>query len=147
VDAELAEKMAAAGCVKVSLGFESGSPEMLRALNKKFTPEDVRLVAERLRKHHIRQTGFLLLGAPGENEKTLAESLAFAEDLNLDAMKITSGIRIYPGTRLARLAVAEGVIAPDDDLLFPRFYVAASVRENFKHTVSGWLDKHANWFS
>lgn len=147
VDEELAEKMAAAGCVEVSLGFESGSPEILRALNKKFTPEDVRMVADRLRKNNIRQTGFLLLGAPGENEKTLAESLALAEDLNLDAMKITSGIRIYPGTRLARQAVAEGVIAPDDNLLFPRFYVDPVVRESLKNTVAEWLEKHVNWFS
>ncbi len=147
VDAELAEKMAAAGCVEVSLGFESGSLQMLRMFNKKFTLEDIRTVAARLRKYNIKQMGFLLLGGPGENEKTLAESLAFAEDLNLDAMKITSGIRIYPGTRLARQAVAEGMIAPDDDLLFPRYYMNPLVRESLKDTVAGWLEKHANWFS
>jgi hypothetical protein len=34
------------------------------------------------------------------------------------------GIRIYPGTALARRAVREGVITGEEDLLFPRFYLA-----------------------
>ncbi len=146
-DAKLAEKMAAAGCVEVSLGFESGSPEMLGTLNKKFTPEDVRAVSGLLKQFNIKQTGFLLLGGPGETDKTVKQSLIFAESLNLDAMKITCGIRIYPETRLARQAVAEGVIAPDDDLLFPKFYLAPAVKHTIHNTVSQWLEKHPNWFS
>jgi hypothetical protein len=44
--------------------------------------------------------------------------------LHLDALKITVGLRIYPETPLAATALAEGVIAPDEDLLWPRFYLA-----------------------
>ncbi len=147
VDASLAQKMAAAGCVEVSLGFESGSPEMLRNLNKKFTVDDVRAVSGRLKQHRIKQTGFLLLGGPGENEQTLRKSLEFAESLDLDAMKVTCGIRIYPGTRLAQQAVTEGIVPPEDDLLFPRFYISAAIKPILKDTVAAWLEKHPNWFS
>jgi hypothetical protein len=57
------------------------------------------------------------------------EGLAFAASLDLDTLKITVGIRIYPGTDLAATAVAEGVIAPDDDLLQPTFYMAAALKD------------------
>ncbi len=116
--------MAEAGCVEVSLGFESGSLAVLREMNKRFTPADVREISGLLAAHGIRRMGFLLLGGPGETRETVEESLAFATSLNLESLRITVGIRIYPGTPLARRALEEGVISADDDLLFPRFYLA-----------------------
>ncbi len=107
----LVQAMAAAGCREVSLGFESGSPRILREMNKRFTPPDVRRTAELLAARGIRRVGFLLLGGPGETPETVEESLAFASSLRLDELRITVGIRIYPGTPLARRAVAEGVLA------------------------------------
>ena len=53
--------MAEAGCVEVSLGFESGSKQVLRAMNKQFEPEEVREISDRLVAHGIRRLGFLLL--------------------------------------------------------------------------------------
>lgn len=124
VPEELVEAMTSAGCVEAGLGFESGSASVLRTMNKQFLPEEVRQVSQRLRAHGIRRMGFLLLGGPGETQETVAASVAFAESLRLDQLRITVGIRIYPETPLAELAVREGVIAPEDDLLFPRFYLA-----------------------
>ena len=43
---DLVRAMAEAGCVEVSLGFESGSPVVLREMNKRFTPDDVRATSE-----------------------------------------------------------------------------------------------------
>jgi radical SAM superfamily enzyme YgiQ (UPF0313 family) len=121
---ELPAAMSRAGCVEVSLGFESGNLGVLRQMNKRFTPDDVRRVCETLRKHGIRRMGFLLLGGPGETRETVEESLAFAESLHLDSLRITVGIRIYPNTSLARRAVEEGVIGANEDLLPPKFYLA-----------------------
>ncbi len=123
----LAAAMAEAGCTEVSLGFESGSPATLASLGKRFSPEDVRRAAALLAAHGIRRNGFLLLGAPGETPATVAESLAFVDSLGLESVKVTAGIRLYPGTPLAARAVGEGVVAPDDDLLLPRFYLARGV--------------------
>lgn len=120
---ELAGAMARAGCVEVSLGFESGSPAVLRAMNKRFGPEDVRKVSVRLGAHGIRCLGFLLLGGPGETRESAVESMDFADSLNLEILHVSVGIRIYPRTPLARLAVEEGLVSADDDLLHPRFYV------------------------
>ena len=119
----LVRAMAEAGCEEVGLGFESGSERILQVMNKQFLPTEVREISERLADHGIRRMGFLLLGGPGETQDTVDESLAFTASLRPDLLKVTAGIRIYPGTSLSRTAIGEGVIRADDDLLFPRFYL------------------------
>ena len=129
VSEELVASMARVGCVEVSLGFENGSLQVLRAMNKRFEPEEVREISERLAAHGIRRMGFLLLGGPGETKESVDESLAFARFLDLEMLKVSVGIRLYPHTPLARLAVEEGVVAPEDNLLVPRFYVRPGLED------------------
>ncbi len=145
VDEELVEKMTEAGCKEVSMGFDSGSETILQAMNKRFLPDDVRRISDLLKYYNIRRMGFLLLGGPGESKKTVEESLVFADSLDLEAMKITTGIRIYPYTDLARTAINEGVIKPDDDLLFPKFYIAPGLEEWLRNTVKIWKETRPNW--
>lgn len=133
----LAAAMADAGCVEVSLGFESGSPVILREMNKRFTPRDVREVSDRLASHGIRRIGFLLLGGPGETRETVEESLAFASSLHLDTLRITVGMRIYPETPLARRAIEEGIVRPDNDLLLPTFYLAPGLEPWIHERIRG----------
>ncbi len=129
VDEDLVMAMADAGCVEVSLGFESGCPQVLQAMNKRFGPAEVREISERLAAHGIRRLGFLLLGGPGETTESVSESLAFAQSLNLEMLKVSVGIRLYPNTPLAQQAVEEGVVAPEDDLLIPRFYIRPGLED------------------
>ncbi len=124
VDENLIAAMAEAGCVEVALGFESAAPHILRWMNKRFQPQEVTVLSNMLRDHGIRRMGFLLLGGPGETAESVKESLAFAQQLELDLLRVTVGIRIYPGTPLAARAREEGILQPDDDLLVPRFYLA-----------------------
>jgi radical SAM superfamily enzyme YgiQ (UPF0313 family) len=145
VDDELVEKMAKAGCKEVSLGFESGSKKILAKMNKKFTPADVRQISERLKKFGISRMGFLLLGGPGETRETVNQSLGFADSLDLEAMKITIGIRIYPHTPLAQSAVKEGLIEADDTLLFPTFYMTKGLENWLRKTVKAWMDTRPHW--
>ena len=70
-----------------------------------------------------------MLGGPAETKETVEESLEFAEFLHLDLLKVTVGLRIYPHTALAGIAVAEGLLRPDDDLLLPRFYLTPALRD------------------
>ena len=71
IDEELVRKMAEAGCVEVSLGFESGCPDILRNLNKKYSVGQVRESSDLLREYGIRRMGFLLLGGPGETRRSV----------------------------------------------------------------------------
>jgi radical SAM superfamily enzyme YgiQ (UPF0313 family) len=136
VPEELVKAMAEAGCVEVSLGFESGSKQVLQAMNKQFEPEEVREISDRLVAHGIRRLGFLLLGGPGETEQSVKESLDFADSLGLEMLNTTIGLRIYPHTPLARQAVEEGMIAPDDDLLLPRFYLRPELEACIRELVA-----------
>ena len=141
VDEELAGLMAGAGCTEVSLGFESASPKVLNALNKKFGPSDIEQASANLAAAGITRMGFLLLGGPGETLDTVEESLAFADKLDLDMLKLTLGIRIYPDTALARQAVKEGIIRPDDNLLFPRFYLSEQLKDRLPARINEWARK------
>jgi radical SAM superfamily enzyme YgiQ (UPF0313 family) len=131
VDEELVALMAAAGCRQISLGFESGSEQMLRNLGKQFSREDIRTTSALFAEHRIERMGFLLLGGPGETKETVEESLAFADSLKLDSLRLSVGVRIYPGTPLAGLAKKQGVLTSTSDLLQPRFYLAPG--------LEGWL--------
>jgi len=131
VDDELVGLMAAAGCRQISLGFESGSRQILKSMNKQFTLEDVQATSALFADHGIERMGFLLLGGPGETRQSVEESLAFADSLKLDALRLTVGIRIYPETQLAETAKEQGVITSESNLLFPHFYLSQG--------LEGWL--------
>jgi radical SAM superfamily enzyme YgiQ (UPF0313 family) len=140
----LIKKMALAGCREVSLGFESGVDEILKQFNKRFNTSDVRNTSAMLKKYGIGQLGFLMLGGPGETRQTVMRSLDFMDSLNPDAIKITTGIRIYPNTRLADIAVKEGIIDPDDNLLMPKFYIRKELEDWLIKTILQWAENRAN---
>jgi hypothetical protein len=89
--------------------------------------------------------GFLLLGSPGETRKSVEESLAFADSLKPDALKITPGVRIYPQTPLAKVAADESLISPHEDLLFPRFYLARGLENWLPEILKDWMTTRPHW--
>ena len=141
VDEKLVSLMARAGCKNVSLGFESGSENILNIMNKKFKPDEIRETSYLLTKNDIRQMGFLLLGGPGETRETVQQSLDFVDAMKPDSLKVTAGIRIYPDTPLSKYAAEKGVIAPDDDLLFPTFYLEKELEDWLPKTVIKFMAK------
>jgi len=145
LEERLVKAMAKAGCRDVSLGFESGCDDILKEMNKHFLSKDVRDAARILSDHGIHTMGFLMLGGPGETRESVEESLAFVSALNLDALKITIGIRIYPETKLAKVAVQDGLIGPDDDLLSPKFYMVKGLEDWLRETVGRHMKENKNW--
>jgi len=145
VDEGLVHLMVKAGCMEVSLGFESGCERILRKMNKRYSLDEVRRTSGMLKDSGIRQMGFLLLGGPGETRESVQESLVFADSLNLDSLKITIGIRIYPYTALAKTATDEGLILPGDNLLLPRFYVVSGLRDWLYDTSRLWIADRHHW--
>ncbi len=144
-DEKLIDKMARAGCVTVPMGFESGVTEVLELMNKKFVPETVRDCSCLFKNNGIDQIGFLLLGGPGETRETVLRSLDFADSLDLEIMKVTIGIRIYPFTALADIAVKQGVVEPDNDLLFPEFYLASGLDGWIQEIIEDYMKNRPNW--
>ena len=133
---ELLGAMTAAGFRSLGITAESASDAVLARLEKGFTAAKVREVAERVEKHGIRTLWIFLVGGPGETTRTLEETLAFAAWRlgRGDAVYLTVGLRIYPGTTLHRIAIGEGVVPPDSTLLDPAFYFSSAL--DFNTTVA-----------
>lgn len=122
--ADMVSLMADAGCQGVELGVDAGSEGMLRSYRKGFSLEEIEQAACYCRDGGLPFAIYLLLGGPGEDEATLKESFSFVDRLSPTAVIFMLGIRIYPYTPLAAIAVREGVISEGDDLVEPRFYIS-----------------------
>jgi p-methyltransferase len=79
-DEEAIELMAKSGCKGVFLGIESGSPTILKNMDKSATPEKYAKGIELLRKHGILTFGSFIVGFPGETEETVNETIDFIKD-------------------------------------------------------------------
>lgn len=126
---ELLTAMHAAGFRALGITAESASDAVLERLEKGFSATRARETAERVERTGLRALWIFLVGGPGETSSTIGETLAFAEWRlrRGDAVYVTVGLRIYPGTTLHRIAVSEGVVEADDALLAPRFYMSPAL--------------------
>lgn len=86
---ELAERMAAAGCHQVYLGFESGSQDILDRIQKGATVEDLERGAERLKEVGIARSIGFVLGLPGESDETVDTSIALAKRVRPERLQFT----------------------------------------------------------
>jgi anaerobic magnesium-protoporphyrin IX monomethyl ester cyclase len=134
--AELLGAMKAAGFRSLGITAESASDPVLEKLEKGFDAAKVREVAERVEKFGIRTLWIFLVGGPGETAETVEETLAFAAWRlgRGDAVYLTVGLRIYPGTTLHRIAIAEGAVPAASTLLDPTFYFSSAIQ--FRATVA-----------
>lgn len=122
---ELFRLMKRAGFISLVISPDSASETMLGNLRKGFTAGQVRDTARWARESGIRCTWFFLFGGPGETNATAEETVSFVEEhLNWKRFLtvMMTGVRILPGTDLARHAVATGYISADRDLCDPMFY-------------------------
>ena len=83
-DEEGIELMARSGCKGVFLGIESGSPTILKNMNKSATIEKYAKGIEMLRRHGIMTFGSFITGFPGETEETVQETIDFIRDVKPD---------------------------------------------------------------
>ncbi|HEX2269074.1 MAG TPA: PhpK family radical SAM P-methyltransferase, partial [Pyrinomonadaceae bacterium] len=83
-DEEGIELMARSGCKGVFLGIESGSPAILKNMNKSATIEKYAKGIEMLRRHGIMTFGSFITGFPGETEDTVQETVDFIREVKPD---------------------------------------------------------------
>jgi len=138
-DAELAEVMRRAGCVGIDFTGDAGCPSMLKAYHQPHHKEDLASATRICRANGITVMIDLLFGGPGETPDTVAETIGFIKQIGPDCAGAPLGIRIYPGTGMARIVAAEG--RPEDnpnvrrsyadaiDFLKPTFYISHSLGE------------------
>jgi anaerobic magnesium-protoporphyrin IX monomethyl ester cyclase len=83
-DQEVIELMAEAGCEGVFLGVESGSDRMLESMNKSARRADYMKAIPQLKKAGIATHANLIIGFPGEDERTIAETRELIEEAQPD---------------------------------------------------------------
>jgi len=133
-DTELATAMRRAGCVGINFGADSGCDRMLHTLRRNYTRDDIARAVRCCRDAGITVMLDLLIGGPGEDPDSVAETIAFCKRVNPDRVGAATGIRLYPGTPLARTIRDQGAlrtnpnlrgcVEDNESLLKPVFYLS-----------------------
>jgi radical SAM superfamily enzyme YgiQ (UPF0313 family) len=99
VTPELLKKMYRAGCRQIHFGIESGNPEILQKTAKHINLDQVRQAIEWTEDAGIMSKGYFILGLPGDNERTMNETIEFAASLPLSEAMFSIATP-FPGTEL-----------------------------------------------
>jgi len=148
VNERLIDSMTAAGFSQVVITPETASDRMLRSLQKGFTVRSLRKCAQLRKRAPWSVLWVFLLGGPGEDEETLAETFRFLEEEvpSEDMVFLQPGLRVYPNTKLHRDAVAEGLLSPDEPLIRPFYYLSPRVPEmRYREILVEEIAKHPNY--
>jgi anaerobic magnesium-protoporphyrin IX monomethyl ester cyclase len=111
--------MAKSGCFLIQFGVESGSPKMVRAMNKAINAKNyvnvIKTAIQRTKKVGIFTNARMIIGFQGEDEETIIESVNCIKESAPD-FPVTFGIvRPDPGTSLGGIAEDKGLVPPDGE--------------------------------
>jgi radical SAM superfamily enzyme YgiQ (UPF0313 family) len=107
IDAELLKQLKSAGCWMVSLGIESGAPEILARHKTKVDFSEMETAVKNIQKAGLRAKGLFMMGLPGETETTIKMTADFINGLKLDDMNMTK-FTPFPGSPIYQNIQAEG---------------------------------------
>jgi hypothetical protein len=142
---ELATLMREAGCIRIDIGTDAASEATLTGMSKGFGFDDIRDAAQACRKAGLPFGCYLILGAPGETEVTLRETLGNMEVIDPDSLLGLTGVRVYPGTPLAAQVVRDGAFIEPADWFDRPYYIAPAVRDRLFEVVREYTRRHATW--
>jgi anaerobic magnesium-protoporphyrin IX monomethyl ester cyclase len=95
---ETVQALRRAGCAEVWMGVESGSQNVLDAMEKGLRVEEVIAAREHLRREGIRACYFLQLGYPGEQWEDLQKTIALVRETRPDDVGVSFSYPL-PNTR------------------------------------------------
>ena len=113
VNEEMLAWMRKAGCYRVYYGVESGSPRILKSINKGFTTAQVRRAFRMSHQAGLEPCCFLMVGNPGETTETIDETIELIQEIKPGTSPIVGITTILPGTRQYELSKRQGLISDD----------------------------------
>ena len=129
--------MKAGGCNGVEFGLDVASDKMLAVLDKPFGQEETRIALQAAHDAGLPFAIYLLFGGPGETWADVEDTQNFLNSCApANAVFATIGIRVYEGTPMARIAVQEGQVKPDQDLFEPAYYLSPGPGRGHRETSS-----------
>jgi len=121
-DKDYFRRLASCGCTHVEFGTETLSPDMLEIYRKPFDLQAAIKAHNQAQAAGLFVSHYFLLGGPQETRQTVLQTLEQADNLSESVFFFYCGIRILPGTALERLALKEGSLATEENLLEQVFY-------------------------
>jgi radical SAM superfamily enzyme YgiQ (UPF0313 family) len=102
VDFELLKKMRKAGCKLIHYGVETGSPRIMKLIEKNITHEQILKGVRLTHKAGIETACFFMFGFPTETDEEMKMTIEFAKKLNPTYASFHTA-SIYPGTKLSNM--------------------------------------------
>ena len=100
--------MAAAGCVQVCYGFESGDAQVLRRTGKGTTVPQGYQAVEWSREAGLEVSGTFMVGLEGATPETIERSIQFAIDNDLDYVQVNVALSL-PATAFGKRRKKKGL--------------------------------------
>ena len=116
VSRDLLKEMRAAGCRTIWFGVESGSPHILKKLNKGVSLEQTVNAFKLCREEGIQISCSLMLGIPGETVSDMKATFNFAKKLNPDWIHFNIFVA-YPGSVLYDEVIKNGLYDRFEDFV------------------------------
>jgi tryptophan 2-C-methyltransferase len=152
---ELAFLMKEAGCAGINFGVDSANEEMLSRLGRNHDRSSLKSIARYCHQNRLPFMVDLLIGAPGENRKTITESIDFVKSLEPTAAGISLGVRLYRGTPLAQMLSSldvsdtclRGHVPENENFLQPVYYLSPGMGEGIHQYLNELTGDDPRFFS
>ena len=100
-DDELLKILKKAGCLMLSLGIETGDPELLEFHKPGVQADDILATVRQIQANRLRVKGLFMMGLPGETEASIQKTSDYVMSLDLDDMNMSKftpfhGAPIWP---------------------------------------------------
>jgi radical SAM superfamily enzyme YgiQ (UPF0313 family) len=145
ITTRLVELMKDSGCTSIEFGSDAADPVMLANMGKDFSVDDMIRASEICAHAGLSFCHSLLIGGPGETMESVGRSFQRVVGMSPTAVICMIGIRVFPKTRLFRIAMEEGKIAHGQDLLEPFFYISPAIEDKILPFIASFSKDHPTW--
>ncbi len=143
IDADLVARLKRAGCWMMSLGIETGDPELLAQHRQNPDLDHLAGKIRMIKKAGIRTKGLLMLGLPGESEASVRKSMDYVYALPIDDFNLAK-FTPFPGSPIYEKAHELGTFEEDWEKMdcmsiqfVPRGMTKARLEELFRAFYEG----------
>ena len=112
LDEKLLDRMAEAGCIRIRVGVEAGTPEILRVLRKEIDLDATRRVFAMAAERGITTFAYFILANPTETREQIKQTVVFAKALRADFVEF-SAMLPCPGTEVYQMGLEKGLLRND----------------------------------
>lgn len=143
---EVLNELVSSGCMRIYYGIESGSPEILKTINKEVNLARIEEVVKLTKKKGINTFGYFMIGNPGETEATIKQTVSLMKRLPLDYVQIAP---VFPPPNTRLYEMVKGMMGEDywanytlngkEDGVLPRYGTTLGDSRIKRHVRSAYL--------